>query len=219
MSLMCSALLLIMSAPARAASEEAVRPRAEQPLATLPTGDAGEVRAALLAWEAPILPASARLEPPITLDRVGSRFGLRSDPFRSTPRLHSGLDLPGVAGTPVRAAADGVVARAQRAGSYGKLVTIDHGEGLETRYAHLSAIVVSSGTSVRRGDVVGLIGSTGRSTGAHLHFEVRIDGRADDPLERIGATIPGAVSARPVSSRWAGWGAATLDRLPSSRIN
>jgi murein DD-endopeptidase MepM/ murein hydrolase activator NlpD len=72
---------------------------------------------------------------------------------------------------------------------------------------------------VRRGDVVGLIGSTGRSTGAHLHFEVRVDGRADDPLERIGSAISGAVSAPPVASRWAGWEATTSDRLPSSRIN
>ncbi|MFZ5749127.1 MAG: M23 family metallopeptidase [Pseudomonadota bacterium] len=111
-----------------------------------------------------------------------SRFGVRSDPFRGTAAMHAGVDIPGPVGTPVYATADGVVSRAGRAGGYGNLVEINHGKGIETRYGHLSKILVADNTRVRRGQMIGLMGSTGRSTGSHLHYEVRIDGHAVNPV-------------------------------------
>ncbi|UZK70622.1 M23 family metallopeptidase [Sphingomonas sp. S1-29] len=111
-----------------------------------------------------------------------SSFGVRSDPFRGTAAMHAGLDIPGPIGTPVYATADGVVSRAQRAGAYGNLVEINHGKGIQTRYGHLSRVIVSGNTRVKRGQLVGLMGSTGRSTGSHLHYEVRIDGRPVNPM-------------------------------------
>ncbi|TPG11994.1 M23 family metallopeptidase [Sphingomonas oligophenolica] len=111
-----------------------------------------------------------------------SNFGIRSDPFRGTAAMHAGVDIPGPVGTPVYATADGVVDRAERAGGYGNLVEIDHGKGIQTRYGHLSRILVSDGTRVHRGQLIALMGSTGRSTGPHLHYEVRIDGHAVNPV-------------------------------------
>ena len=110
-----------------------------------------------------------------------SNFGIRSDPFQHTARMHAGVDIPGPIGTPVYATADGVVDRAERAGGYGNLVELDHGKGIQTRYGHLSRIVVEPGTHVVRGQLIALMGSTGRSTGSHLHYEVRIDGHAVNP--------------------------------------
>lgn len=111
-----------------------------------------------------------------------SNFGVRSDPFRGTAAMHAGVDIPGPIGTPIYATADGVVARSERSGGYGNLVEINHGKGIETRYGHLSKLIVAPNTRVRRGQLIGLMGSTGRSTGSHLHYEVRIDGRAVNPL-------------------------------------
>jgi len=111
-----------------------------------------------------------------------SLYGVRSDPFRGTAAMHSGVDIPGPVGTPVYATADGVVGRSGWVGAYGNLVELEHGRGLQTRYGHLSKITVAPGTRVTRGQLIGLMGSTGRSTGSHLHYEVRIDGRAVNPL-------------------------------------
>lgn len=111
-----------------------------------------------------------------------SYFGVRSDPFRGTAAMHAGVDLPGPIGTPVYATADGIVDRAGRAGGYGNLVEIDHGKGIQTRYGHLSKILVQPNQRVKRGEEIALMGSTGRSTGSHLHYEVRIDGRAVNPI-------------------------------------
>lgn len=111
-----------------------------------------------------------------------SYFGVRSDPFRGTAAMHAGVDLPGPVGTPVYATADGIVDRAGRAGGYGNLVEIDHGKGIQTRYGHLSKILVQPNQRVKRGEEIALMGSTGRSTGSHLHYEVRIDGRAVNPI-------------------------------------
>ncbi len=111
-----------------------------------------------------------------------SNFGIRSDPFRGTAKMHAGVDIPGPVGTPVYATADGFVDRAERAGGYGNLVEIDHGKGIQTRYGHLSKILVADHTRVHRGQLIALIGSTGRSTGPHLHYEVRIDGHAVNPV-------------------------------------
>ena len=110
-----------------------------------------------------------------------SNFGIRTDPFRGTAAMHAGVDIPGPVGTPVYATADGVVDRAERAGGYGNLVEINHGKGIQTRYGHLSKILVTDGARVHRGQLIALMGSTGRSTGPHLHYEVRIDGHAVNP--------------------------------------
>ena len=96
--------------------------------------------------------------------------------------MHSGIDIPGPLGTPIRASASGIVRFAGLAGGYGNMIEIDHGDGLETRYGHLSRILVSPGMTIGQGQVLGLMGSTGRSTGSHLHFEVRRDGHPADPL-------------------------------------
>lgn len=111
-----------------------------------------------------------------------SNFGIRTDPFRGIAAMHAGVDIPGPIGTPVYATADGYVLRAERSGGYGNLVELDHGKGLATRYGHLSRILVAPYERVRRGQLIALMGSTGRSTGSHLHYEVRIDGHAVNPV-------------------------------------
>lgn len=119
---------------------------------------------------------------PVSAVSFTSNFGIRSDPFRGTAAMHAGVDIPGAIGTPVYATADGVVARAERSGGYGNLVEVNHGRGIATRYGHLSKILVAANTRVVRGQLIALMGSTGRSTGSHLHYEVRIDGQAVNPL-------------------------------------
>jgi murein DD-endopeptidase MepM/ murein hydrolase activator NlpD len=116
-----------------------------------------------------------------------SGFGYRVDPFLGRPALHSGLDFRGEYGAPVHATAGGVVVTAGPAGGYGNMVEIDHGNGLSTRYGHLSAILVTEGQTVDAGAVLGRVGSTGRSTGTHLHYEVRIDDEPVDPTRFIRA--------------------------------
>ena len=112
-----------------------------------------------------------------------SGFGVRSDPFRGRAAMHGGIDLAGPSGTPIYATADGVIARSEwNSGGYGNLVEINHGQGIQTRYGHLSRLIAQPGQRIRRGELIGLMGSTGRSTGSHLHYEVRIDGRAINPL-------------------------------------
>lgn len=111
-----------------------------------------------------------------------SNFGIRTDPFRGVAAMHAGVDIPGPVGTPVYATADGLVDRAERAGGYGNMIEIDHGKGIQTRYGHLSKILVEPNTRVHRGQLIALMGSTGRSTGPHLHYEVRIDGHAVNPV-------------------------------------
>ena len=111
-----------------------------------------------------------------------SNYGIRADPFRGTAAMHAGVDIPGPVGTPVYATADGIIDRAERAGGYGNMVEIDHGKGIQTRYGHLSKILVAPFTRVHRGQLIALMGSTGRSTGPHLHYEVRIDGHAVNPV-------------------------------------
>ncbi len=119
---------------------------------------------------------------PVEKLQFTSNFGIRSDPFRGTAAMHAGVDIPGATGTPIYATADGVVAHAARQGGYGNMVEINHGKGIATRYGHLSKIVVADNSRVRRGQIIGLMGSTGRSTGPHLHYEVRIDGHAVNPV-------------------------------------
>jgi len=116
-----------------------------------------------------------------------SGFGVRMDPFTSSPAMHTGLDLHGETGDPVRATADGKVTSAGWSGGYGRVIDIDHGNGMSTRYGHLSAIDVRVGRSIRTGQIIGRIGSTGRSTGPHLHYETRVRGGAVDPQKFLRA--------------------------------
>lgn len=112
---------------------------------------------------------------------VGSGFGFRVDPINGRAALHTGLDFPSPVGTPIRAAAAGVVRSAEPDGAYGLSVEIDHGNGLLTRYAHASKVMVKPGELVRRGQTIAAVGNTGRSTGAHLHFEVLLGGVPQNP--------------------------------------
>ena len=128
-------------------------------------------------------------EKPVRTAAFTSGYGVRSDPFRHGAAMHAGIDLAGPIGTPIYATADGIVSDAgYNNGGYGNLVKIDHGRGIETRYGHLSAILVSPGQRVVRGQQIARMGSTGRSTGSHLHYEVRIDGRAVNPIPFMKST-------------------------------
>ena len=122
------------------------------------------------------------LEPPIPFAAVTSRFGPRTHPILGTVRVHTGIDLRAGTGVPVRAAGAGEVILAGVRGGYGNAVVIGHGGNLATLNAHLSSILVKPGQQVQAGQIVGLVGSTGMSTGPHLHFEVRIGGTPVDPL-------------------------------------
>lgn len=137
-----------------------------------PAGDSGTYSVEEhLHFEAPVDPVV-----------VSSAFGPRTDPFDGTRRWHFGLDLQAKQGTPVVAAAAGRVLSAGWAGGHGQRVEIDHGDGVITGYSHLSAVLVERGARVPAGQPVGLVGSTGRATGPHLHFELWRDGEAEDPL-------------------------------------
>ena len=121
--------------------------------------------------------------------RTTSPFGSRFDPFTNRPAMHSGIDFRADYGAPVRATGFGTVRRAEIAGGYGKLVEIDHGNGVVTRYAHMSAITVKKGQKISAGQIVGRVGSSGRSTGPHLHYEIRVNGRAVNPRRFLTAGL------------------------------
>jgi len=120
---------------------------------------------------------------------MSSPFGVRTDPFLGRPAMHTGIDLRGETGEPVYATAAGRIASAGHDGGYGNMVEIDHGNGLATRYGHLSEIDVTVGQAVRIGQVIGKIGSTGRSTGPHLHYETRINGEPVNPQKFLRAGL------------------------------
>jgi murein DD-endopeptidase MepM/ murein hydrolase activator NlpD len=117
--------------------------------------------------------------------RLSSPFGVRRDPLDGHSRQHLGIDLAAPEGSPIHAAREGVVRFAGKAGGYGQLVIVDHGEGLETRYAHCGSIEVRAGDSVASGQRLAEVGATGRATGPHLHFEVRQRGVPVDPQEHL----------------------------------
>ena len=123
-----------------------------------------------------MVPSSAPVNGP-----VGSGFGFRPDPFSGRAALHTGLDFPADVGTPILAAAGGMVVSTEAHPAYGNLVEIDHGNGLLTRYAHTSKVLVKNGDLVKRGQLVALVGTSGRSTGPHLHFEVLVEGVPQNP--------------------------------------
>lgn len=217
LSLTC---LVIATAPALAESGTG-------PEAALPTGDSALFRERMLGWNEARLPAvdeaaldvlvgsaeaSALGLPLHRMPQASSRFGTRSDPLGAGRRLHTGVDLPGLSGTQVLATGAGTVRFSGWASGYGNMVEIDHGSGLHTRYGHLLIRNVRVGQAVHLGVVVGLMGSTGRSTGNHLHYEVRLGGRPIQPFDAgylglatmtpITAWLPTESQAQP---RWQGW--------------
>ena len=117
--------------------------------------------------------------------RISSGFGMRKHPISGSSKMHNGIDLPAPSGTPIKAADGGTVSYATTQGSYGKLVKITHSNGMETRYAHCSSIIVKKGQKVSKGETIAKVGSTGGSTGNHLHFEVRVGGKAKNPTNYI----------------------------------
>jgi murein DD-endopeptidase MepM/ murein hydrolase activator NlpD len=139
-----------------------------------------------------LVPSTKPVEGP-----VGSGFGFRTDPFTGRGALHMGLDFPADVGTPIMAAAGGVVINTETHPAYGLLVEVDHGSNLVTRYAHASKIMVKSGDLVKRGQTIALVGNTGRSTGPHLHFEVLVDRVPQNPARFLAgrATPPAPAMA------------------------
>jgi murein DD-endopeptidase MepM/ murein hydrolase activator NlpD len=164
------------------------------------------IRASIARAEASRLDAelvSVPVRVPVTGEiDITSPFGVRVDPFLHVAAMHTGIDFRGEYGEPVHATAAGTVTNAGWSGGYGKMVEIDHGNGLATRYGHLSEIDVKVGQSVRSGEVVGRLGSTGRSTGPHLHYETRIEGEAVDPQKFLGAGAK--LFGGQQQARWAG---------------
>ena len=116
---------------------------------------------------------------------LSSSMGNRADPFTGERDFHPGLDISADKGDPIYSTADGKVTHAASAGNYGNLVIVDHGYGIETRYGHMSAFKVTVGQAVKRGDLLGLVGATGRATSSHLHYEVRANGRILNPLQLL----------------------------------
>jgi murein DD-endopeptidase MepM/ murein hydrolase activator NlpD len=124
-------------------------------------------------------------------------FGQRSDPFSGEGTLHTGVDISAPTGTPVKAAADGVVSYAQYYGGYGRLVIVTHNSGVETYYAHLSKFDVIAGQEIRQGELIGRVGSTGRVTAPHLHYEVRVGGAPVNPYRYL---VRSVAATQPVKS-------------------
>jgi murein DD-endopeptidase MepM/ murein hydrolase activator NlpD len=148
---------------------------------TAPTAGTGET---VSSYSSPIQHRGISVPSRMPLEGAAltSGFGMRSHPVLGGRRQHQGIDLAAPTGTPVYATADGVIGRADWYSSYGLYISINHGASMETRYAHLSRLAVAAGDSVKKGDLIGYVGSTGRSTGPHLHYEVRVDGLAVNPI-------------------------------------
>jgi len=125
---------------------------------------------------------------PINAAFNSSSFGWRLDPFNGHRAFHEGLDFTAVVGTPIFAAARGIVSSAEQTVDYGKIIKIDHGLGVETRYAHASVLLVHAGDRVEKGQKIAEVGNTGRSTGPHLHYEIRLDGNPLDPRKYLNAS-------------------------------
>lgn len=190
-----AAVMTIAATPAianaSAAAVDISEPVREAQNDSLTTGDT-RFRQLFASWEAldrsgPTGPVSAPTvaipsRMPLEGSNLTSGYGMRRHPVLGGRRSHKGVDLAAPTGTPIYATADGIVGKAQWFSSYGLYIRIDHGADLETRYAHMSKLAVAAGERVKKGDVIGYVGSTGRSTGPHLHYEVRIDGVAVNPI-------------------------------------
>ena len=189
------ALVSIAATPAIANSSAAAADVAEPVReAQAQAGAAGDLRFQQLfaSWEAldetgptgstSVSSISIPSRMPLEGSRLTSDYGMRTHPVLGGRRNHKGVDLAAPTGTPVYATADGIIGRAEWFSSYGLYIEIDHGADLETRYAHMSRLAVAAGERVKKGDLIGYVGSTGRSTGPHLHYEVRVDGVAVNPI-------------------------------------
>lgn len=202
---LCAAATLIAASPALAnssanasAAADVTEPVREAPDQTLANGDE-RFQELFASWSAldavdtqapgatttptferPTVSVPSRM--PLSGSRMTSSYGMRDHPVLRQRRRHNGVDLAAPTGTPVYATADGIIGRADWFSSYGLYISIDHGADLETRYAHLSRLAVAAGDRVQKGDLIGYVGSTGRSTGPHLHYEVRVDGVAVNPI-------------------------------------
>jgi len=137
---------------------------------------------------APTMGVSIPSRAPLAASTTTSSYGMREHPVLGGMRQHKGIDLAAPVGTPVYATADGTVERADLFSSYGLYVAIDHGNSLETRYAHMSRLAVAAGERVHKGEIIGYVGTTGRSTGPHLHYEVRVGGEAVNPIPYMAET-------------------------------
>ncbi len=178
----------IAAADATAAAMVSATPTLAARVNGAPAGDT-QFRSLFSAWRQMDGPAAQAIaipsRRPVDAMSLTSQFGHRSDPFTGRRARHNGIDIPGPTGTPIYATADGTIGRAQWVSGYGKYVEIEHGHAMQTRYGHMSEILVQPGQRVRRGDMIGLVGSTGRSTGPHLHYEVRIAGAPVNPIPFI----------------------------------
>ena len=141
-------------------------------------GSASFVMPSLAEPQIAAMPSNA----PVRFARMTSTFGMRAHPLLGGMRMHAGIDLAAPLATPIRATADGVVSSAAWSGGYGLMVAIKHGGRLETRYGHMSRLAVRPGERVTKNSIIGYVGSTGRSTGPHLHYEVLRNGRPVNPL-------------------------------------
>ena len=179
---------VIAASDAAAAALVSATPQLAARINGQPEGDT-QFRSIFSAWRQMDGPAAQPIaipsRRPVDAMSLTSRFGTRSDPFTGRRARHNGIDIPGPIGTPIYATADGTVGRAQWVSGYGKYVEVEHGHAMQTRYGHMTEILVQPGQRVRRGDMIGLMGSTGRSTGSHLHYEVRIAGAPVNPIPFI----------------------------------
>ena len=141
---------------------------------------------------------------PVEGASLTSGYGMRNHPVLGGRRQHRGVDLAMPTGTPVYATADGVISKAEWFSSYGLYISVEHGAAIQTRYGHLSRLAVAAGQPVKKGDLIGYVGSTGRSTGPHLHYEVRIAGAAVNPVPYMQGNVRNAPVATPLPvTTWA----------------
>lgn len=184
-------LLTVAAAPVQAESAGYVAPAAAPAAGTgiAAEGNDRQFQQLFASWDraaqrtATTAAASVAVPSRTPLDsyRMSSNYGMRTHPVLGGLRGHKGIDMAAPTGTPIYATADGLVSKAEWFSSYGNFVSVGHGGELETRFGHMSRIAVSAGQRVRKGDLIGYVGSTGRSTGPHLHYEVRVAGQAVDP--------------------------------------
>ncbi len=221
-SLEASFVLAILTGAALASAQPSAQPM------TLPSGveatPGGKLSAASSASEVRVSIEEIKVRTGTRAPLISSPFGWRTDPIRGARRRHAGVDLPGRSGTSIHATGPGVVSRAGWAGGYGKLIEIEHPGGIRTRFGHLSRILVGRGERVVPGQRIGAMGSTGRSTGPHLHYEVRVNDTAADPLRYMGQATTRSTyithwgEERTTEARWTGWPEATLGTLPQAVI-
>lgn len=179
-------LSILPADPAAASPPESTASAWPAPLG----GAAGANPSARPGTSAALGAIASRLDPHALIDgrsAVTSSFGMRADPFGDGHRHHRGVDLGAAAGAEIVAAADGVVRRSGARGGYGQTVEIDHGAGITTLYAHASELLVAEGETVRKGQPIAKVGDTGRATGPHLHFELRVRDRPVDPVRALKA--------------------------------